>query len=59
MDKPFTILLVEDNPADVRLTRDAFKTSQVQSTLSVVRDGVDAMDFLHRKGNFKMPRGRT
>jgi chemotaxis family two-component system response regulator Rcp1 len=52
MDKPFAILLVEDNPADVRLTRDAFKTSQAHSTLSVVKDGVDAMEFLHRKGNF-------
>jgi CheY-like chemotaxis protein len=50
MEKHFNILLVEDNPADVRLTREAFKASKAQSVLSVVKDGVEAMDFLHRGG---------
>jgi len=37
--------LVEDNPADVRLAREAFKTSEIHSVLSVAKDGVEAMDF--------------
>ena len=48
MDKHFRILLVEDNPADVRLTREAFRTSSLHSDLTVVNDGVEAMEFLHR-----------
>jgi two-component system, chemotaxis family, response regulator Rcp1 len=51
-DKPMAILLVEDNPADVRLAREAFRTSSVQSTLSVAKDGVEAMDFLRRADGF-------
>jgi chemotaxis family two-component system response regulator Rcp1 len=51
-DKPMAILLVEDNPADARLTREAFKTSKTQSVLTVVKDGVEAMDFLHQKGAY-------
>lgn len=51
-DKPLAILLVEDNPADVRLTREAFKASKTQSVLSVVKDGVEAMEFLRRVGGF-------
>ena len=47
----FDILLVEDNPADVRLTREAFKGSKLQSTLSVVKDGMEAMDFLRNSGS--------
>jgi len=43
------ILLVEDNPADVRLTREALKDAKVSNTLHVVGDGVEAMDFLQRK----------
>ncbi len=51
-EKSLTILLVEDNPADVRLTREAFKTSKLQSLLSVAKDGVEAMDFLHKSGSY-------
>jgi chemotaxis family two-component system response regulator Rcp1 len=50
--KSFEILLVEDNPADVRLTREAFKTSKIHSVLSVAKDGVQAMDFLHKGGEY-------
>jgi CheY-like chemotaxis protein len=49
---PFEILMVEDNPADVRLTREAFRCSPANSSLSVVRDGVEAMAFLRREGDF-------
>ena len=51
-DKPFEILLVEDNPADVRLAREAFKTSKIQSVLTVVKDGVEAMDFLRQRTGY-------
>jgi CheY-like chemotaxis protein len=45
-------LLVEDNPGDVRLTREAFKESSIANTLHVVTDGVEALDFLHRRGDY-------
>jgi len=44
------ILLVEDNPGDVRLTREALKEAKVRNSLSVVADGVEAMAFLRREG---------
>jgi CheY-like chemotaxis protein len=50
INKPFEILMVEDNPADARLTQEAFKGSEVHSVLSVVKDGVEAMAFLRRTG---------
>ena len=43
------ILMVEDNPGDVRLTREAFKHHKVWNELHVVEDGVAALDFLHRR----------
>lgn len=46
------ILLVEDNPGDVRLTREAFEEGHICNTLHVVTDGVEALDFLHRRGSY-------
>jgi len=46
------ILLVEDNPGDVRLTIEALRDSKVQNQLNVVRDGVEALSFLRREGAF-------
>ena len=46
------ILLVEDNPGDVRLTREAFKEGSLVNRLSVARDGVEALEFLRREGPF-------
>ena len=46
------ILLVEDNPADVLLTEEAFLVSQVATRLHVARDGVEALEFLRREGGF-------
>ena len=46
------ILMVEDNPADVRLTQEAFRNGKIHNTLSVARDGVEAMDYLHSRGRF-------
>jgi len=47
---PIEILLVEDSPGDVRLTREAFKDAKVHINLHVASDGAEAMDFLSRKG---------
>ncbi len=46
------ILLVEDNPGDVELTREALETAKVSNRLHVVEDGADAVDFLFRRGKF-------
>jgi two-component system response regulator len=43
---PIDILLVEDNPADVRLTQEAFKDARVPNRLHVARDGVEALSML-------------
>ena len=48
MDKD--ILLVEDNPDDVELTRIAFAEAQLDSRLDVVRDGAEALDYLFARG---------
>ena len=50
--RPIEILLVEDNPADVRLTMETIKDYKVKNRLEVVGNGVDAMDFLRKKGKF-------
>lgn len=50
--KPIKILLVEDNPADIRLATEALKEGGVVSDLSVVTDGLDAINFLKRTGQF-------
>src|ERR1700694_3753431 len=47
---PIEVLLVEDSPGDVRLTREAFKDAKVHINLHVASDGADAMAFLERKG---------
>jgi two-component system, chemotaxis family, response regulator Rcp1 len=46
------VLLVEDNPGDIRLTREAFRAANTDIKLSVVTDGVEAMDFLRREGAY-------
>ena len=51
--KAVEILLVEDSPGDVRLTVEALKEAKVINNLSVVQDGVEAMDFLRQKGSYK------
>jgi CheY-like chemotaxis protein len=46
------VLLVEDNPGDVRLTQEALKDAKVHLELRVVNDGVEAMEYLHREGKY-------
>jgi two-component system, chemotaxis family, response regulator Rcp1 len=53
----FEVLLVEDSPGDVRLTREAFKEAKAQINLRVASDGTEAMAYLKREGRFaKAPR---
>ena len=49
---PIEILLIEDNPGDVRLTREALRDGKVINKLSVVSDGVEALDYLRKKGRY-------
>jgi two-component system response regulator len=49
---PIEILLVEDNPGDVRLTLEAFKDCKVSNNLNTVEDGEAAIAFLRRKGEY-------
>jgi two-component system, chemotaxis family, response regulator Rcp1 len=49
---PIEILLVEDSPADVRLTMEALKEEKLHINLHVVNDGVEAMAFLRREGAY-------
>jgi chemotaxis family two-component system response regulator Rcp1 len=48
--EPIEVLLVEDSPGDVRLTREAFKDAKVHINLHVASDGVEAMEYLGRQG---------
>jgi CheY-like chemotaxis protein len=50
--KPIDILLVEDNPGDVRLTKEALLAGRILNRIYVARDGVEALDFLRREGKF-------
>jgi two-component system, chemotaxis family, response regulator Rcp1 len=49
----FQVLLVDDNPGDVRLTQEAFKDAKVHLEMHVAEDGVEAMEFLLRKGRYE------
>jgi len=51
--KMIDILLVEDNPGDVRLAQEALKESKVRNKLFIVEDGVEAMMFLRQQGKYK------
>lgn len=51
-ERPIEILLVEDNPGDVRLTIEAFKEGKVCNKLNVVEDGAEAMLYLHNEGKY-------
>ncbi|MBI3779879.1 MAG: response regulator [candidate division NC10 bacterium] len=49
---PIEILMVEDNPGDVRLVREALKEYKLRNNLHAVVDGVEAMAFLRQKGQY-------
>jgi CheY-like chemotaxis protein len=50
---PIDILLVEDDPGDVLMTREAFEHHKIRNALHVATDGVEALEFLHREGRFR------
>lgn len=50
--RPLEILLVEDNPGDVRLTEEALKETNIRNMLNVVRDGLEALDYLRCTGKY-------
>ncbi len=49
---PIDVLLVEDDPGDELMTREAFEDNKIGNTLHVVRDGEEAMAFLRRQGKW-------
>jgi chemotaxis family two-component system response regulator Rcp1 len=55
--KPMEVLLVEDSPGDVRLTREALKDAKLHINLHIASDGIEAMSFLKREGQYdRVPR---
>jgi two-component system, chemotaxis family, response regulator Rcp1 len=52
MTRPIEILLIEDNPGDVRLTQECLKKSKVANQLNIAEDGVEALAILHREGQY-------
>lgn len=50
---PADILLIEDNPGDIRLTQEAFNESHIANTLHVVNDGVEALNFLNKQNGYE------
>ncbi|HEY3475127.1 MAG TPA: response regulator [Anaerolineales bacterium] len=51
-ERPIEILLVEDNPGDVRLTQEVFKEGKVRNKLNVAWNGEEALAYLRREGRF-------
>ncbi|BDT90795.1 MULTISPECIES: response regulator [Nocardia] len=50
--QPIDILLVEDDPGDELMTREAFEDNKIGNTLHVARDGEEALEFLYRQGRY-------
>jgi CheY-like chemotaxis protein len=50
---PIEVLLVEDDPGDELMTREAFEDNKIRNALHVVRDGEEALDFLYRRGAYQ------
>jgi CheY-like chemotaxis protein len=50
--RPIEILLVEDNPGDVRLTKEALKEGKVRNNMFVATDGEEALTFLRQQGTY-------
>ena len=53
LGEPVEILLVEDNPGDVRLTTEALSEAKVRNRLAVARDGIEALQYLRREPPFE------
>jgi len=53
VERPVEILLVEDNEADIRLTRESIKEAKIRNILHVARDGEEAINYLYKKEDYK------
>jgi len=53
--KPITILMADDDPDDRQLTREAFGEARLANELRFVEDGVELLDYLHRRGKYTDP----
>ena len=53
--KPITILMADDDPDDRQLAREAFEEAKLANDLRFVEDGVELLDYLHRRGKFADP----
>jgi CheY-like chemotaxis protein len=51
-ERPVEILMIEDNPGDARLAREALKEGKILNTLYVMKDGREGLDFLYRRGRY-------
>jgi two-component system response regulator len=51
--RPAEVLLVEDDPGDEMMTREAFEDNKIGNSLHVVRDGLEALDFLYKRGAYE------
>lgn len=49
-DRPVVVLLIEDDPGDELITREAFEHNKIRNTLSVAHDGQEGLDYLYRRG---------
>lgn len=56
MTRPMNILVVDDNPADLDLTRETFRDTEIPYQLYAARDGVEALDYLRQCGTREKPR---
>jgi CheY-like chemotaxis protein len=53
INKPFAVLMAEDNEHDVLITRRAWKKNNIVNPLHVVRDGEECLDYLHHRGKYR------
>jgi CheY-like chemotaxis protein len=51
--RPIEVLLIEDDPGDVLITREAFEHYKIRNTLSVARDGQEGLDYLYQRGSYE------
>ena len=49
--RPIEVLLIEDDPGDVLITREAFEHHKIHNTLNVARDGQEGLDYLYQRGS--------
>ena len=51
--RPIEVLLIEDDPGDILITREAFEHHKIHNTLRVARDGQEGLDYLYQRGSYE------